>query len=537
MSRLEIPTPSKAQLVIEGLYRDLERRIEASPPGLCPVSITKAFLELCRTQTCGKCVPCRIGLVQLTNLLADVLDGKANDETLRLLEETSLSIMHSADCAIGCEAARVVYDSLIGCRDDYERHIRDGRCNCIYSQPVPCVAMCPAGVDIPGYISLVAAGRYQDAVRLIRKDNPFPTTCAFICEHPCEARCRRNMVDDAVNIRGLKRVAVDRAGKVPPPECAPDTGKHVCVVGGGPGGLSAAFYLRLMGHKVTVYEMLPKLGGMLRYGIPNYRLPKERLDDDIEAILATGIDVKYGMRIGQDVTIQQLREQYDAVLITIGASTDKKLGLENEDAEGVMSAVKFLRDVGKNQQPDLTGREVCVIGGGNVAMDAARCAKRMGADNVYIVYRRGEAELPARKEEVHHAMEEGIIFKFLTAPTSIEGDDKGRACKLHCVEMQLGEPDASGRRRPSPIEGSDFCMDVDTVIPALGTSPNPLIRSTTPGLDTNKKGCIVTAENGTTSREGVFAGGDASTGAATVILAMGAGKKAAASIDEYLKNK
>ena len=532
MSRLEIPTSSKAQLVIEGLYRDLERRIEASPPGLCPVSITKAFLELCRTQTCGKCVPCRIGLVQLTNLLADVLDGKANDETLRLLEETSLSIMHSADCAIGCEAARVVYDSLIGCRDDYERHIRDGRCNCIYSQPVPCVAMCPAGVDIPGYISLVAAGRYQDAVRLIRKDNPFPTTCAFICEHPCETRCRRNMVDDAVNIRGLKRVAVDRAGKVPPPECAPDTGKHVCVVGGGPGGLSAAFYLRLMGHKVTVYEMLPKLGGMLRYGIPNYRLPKERLDDDIEAILATGIDVKYGMRIGQDVTIQQLREQYDAVLITIGASTDKKLGLENEDAEGVMSAVKFLRDVGKNQQPDLTGREVCVIGGGNVAMDAVRTAVRLGAKKVSAVYRRRTADMTALRTEIDAASAEGVEIMTLKAPSAIEVDENGAVRGIR-VTPQMISTVKNGRASVKPSGEPEEFIPCSILIAAIGQSIETE-HFQKAGVPVSR-GVIMASRFGNFSDiPGVFAGGDCATGPATVIRAIAAAKAIAANIDEYL---
>ena len=221
MSRLEMPTPSRSQLVIEQLYKELERRIEASPPGLCPVDITRAFLELCHAQTCGKCAPCRIGLLQLKHLITDVLNGKATMETLTLMENTALSIMESADCAIGHEAARMVYQSLIGCRDDYEQHIRVGRCTCTYSQPVPCVTLCPAHVDIPGYIALVREGRHADAIRLIRKDNPFPTTCGFICEHPCEARCRRNMVDDAINIRGLKRVAADRAGHVPPPKNAP----------------------------------------------------------------------------------------------------------------------------------------------------------------------------------------------------------------------------------------------------------------------------------------------------------------------------
>lgn len=322
MSRLEIASPKKAKIVMEGLYKDLERRIESSPPGLCPVDMARAFLELCHAQTCGKCVPCRIGLGQLNQFIKDVLDGKATMETLDTMEQTALSIMESADCAIGYEAANMVYKGLIGYRDDYVEHIQRGRCTCTYNQPVPCVSLCPAHVDIPGYIALVGEGRYADAIRLIRKDNPFPTTCGFICEHPCEARCRRNMVDDSVNIRGLKRVAADFAGEVEPPKCAKSTGKKIAVLGGGPGGLSAAYYLQLMGHQTTVYEMLPKLGGMLRYGIPNYRLPKERLEDDINAILKTGVEVKYGLKIGQDINIQELREQYDAVLITIGASTE-----------------------------------------------------------------------------------------------------------------------------------------------------------------------------------------------------------------------
>ena len=313
---------------------------------------------------------------QLNQLIRDVLDGNAAMETLEIMEQTALSIMESADCAIGYEAANMVYKGLIGYRDDYVEHIQNGRCTCTYSQPVPCVSLCPAHVDIPGYIALVSEGRYGDAIRLIRKDNPFPTTCGFICEHPCEARCRRNMMDDSVNIRGLKRVAADFAGEVDPPERAPSTGKRIAILGGGPGGLSAAYYLQLMGHQAVIYEMLPKLGGMLRYGIPNYRLPKDRLDQDIQAVLKTGVEVRHGLKIGRDITIQQLREEYDAVLITIGASTDKKLGLEGEDAEGVLSAVQFLRDVGSSKIMDLTGKEVAVIGGGNVSRHSWYSAHR-----------------------------------------------------------------------------------------------------------------------------------------------------------------
>ena len=467
MSRLEIMSPTRARIVMEGLYKDLERRIESSPPGLCPVDMARAFLELCHAQTCGKCVPCRIGLGQLNQLIRDVLNGKATMDTLDLMEKTALSIMDSADCAIGYEAANMVYKGLIGYRDDYVEHIRNGRCTCTYNQPVPCVAICPAHVDIPGYVALVEEGRYADAIRLIRKDNPFPTTCGFICEHPCEARCRRNMMDDAVNIRGLKRFAADYAGFVDPPECAPSTGKNVAVLGGGPGGLSAAYYLQLMGHQTTVYEMLPKLGGMLRYGIPNYRLPKDRLDDDINAILKTGVEVKQGLKIGVDITIQELREQYDAVLITIGASTDKKLGLPGEDADGVLSAVQFLRSVGKDEIIDLTGKEVVVIGGGNVSMDAVRTAKRLGAKKVSILYRRRRNDMTALPGEIEGAVAEGIEIVTLKAPVSL---DVGEDHKIHGIYAtpQMISAIRDGRASVKPTGEPDVYIPCDILIKAIG---------------------------------------------------------------------
>ena len=467
MSRLEIMSPTRARIVMEGLYKDLERRIESSPPGLCPVDMARAFLELCHAQTCGKCVPCRIGLGQLNQLIRDVLSGKATMDTLDLMEKTALSIMDSADCAIGYEAANMVYKGLIGYRDDYVEHIRNGRCTCTYNQPVPCVAICPAHVDIPGYVALVEEGRYADAIRLIRKDNPFPTTCGFICEHPCEARCRRNMVDDAVNIRGLKRFAADYAGFVDPPECAPSTGKKVAVLGGGPGGLSAAYYLQLMGHQTTVYEMLPKLGGMLRYGIPNYRLPKDRLDDDINAILKTGVQVKYGLKIGKDISIQELRDQYDAVLITIGASTDKKLGLPGEDADGVLSAVQFLRSVGKDESIDLTGKEVVVIGGGNVSMDAVRTAKRLGAKKVSILYRRRRNDMTALPGEIEGAIAEGIEIVTLKAPASL---DVGEDHKIHGIYAtpQMISAIKDGRASVKPTGEPDVYIPCDILIKAIG---------------------------------------------------------------------
>ncbi|MEF9839923.1 MAG: NAD(P)-binding protein [Lachnospiraceae bacterium] len=532
MSRLEISTPNKAQLVVEGLYKDLERRIEASPPGLCPVDISRAFLELCHAQTCGKCVPCRIGLGQLKNLITDVLDGNATMKTLDLMEETALSIMESADCAIGYEAANMVYKGLIGFRDDYEEHIKQGRCICKYKHPVPCVALCPASVDIPGYIALVGEGRYQDAIRLIRKDNPFPTTCGFICEHPCEARCRRNMMDSAINIRGMKRMAADYSGKVAPPPCAASTGKRVAIVGGGPGGLSTAYYLQLMGHQVTVYEMLPELGGMLRYGIPNYRLPKERLDDDIQAILKTGVEVKHGLRIGSDITIQSLRAEYDAVLITIGASTDKKLGLEGEQAEGILSAVRFLRDVGKNIHADLKGQEVAVIGGGNVSMDAVRTAVRLGAKKVSIVYRRRIADMTALPDEISGAIAEGVEVQTLKAPKEIKLDDNGHI-KGIVVAPQMISSIKNGRASVKPTGEDDLFIPCTTLIVAIGQNIESA-HFEEAGVPVSRGQIMTDKFGGFDNIPGVFSGGDCATGPSSVINAIAASKAIAANIDEYL---
>jgi NADPH-dependent glutamate synthase beta subunit-like oxidoreductase len=532
MSRLEMLVPNEAHVVLERLYRDLEHRIESSTSGLCPIDMSKAFLELCHAQSCGKCVPCRVGLGQLKNMIRDILDGKGSKETLALMEKTALNIVETADCAIGFEAANIIYRGLISFRSDYEEHIQNGRCTCKYEQAVPCVSLCPAGVDIPGYIALVHAGRYEDAIRLIRKDNPFPTTCGFICEHPCEARCRRTMVDASVNIRGLKRMAADFAGEVLPPPCEESTGKRIAIVGGGPGGLSAAYYLQLMGHQVVVYEMLPKLGGMLRYGIPNYRLPKNRLDDDINVILATGVEVQHGVRIGKDVTIQSLREEYDAVLITIGASTDKKIGIPGEEAKGVVSAVQFLRAVGKGTAPDLKGQEVAVIGGGNVSMDAVRTAVRLGAKKVSIVYRRRVADMTALKDEIEGAIAEGVEVETLKAPKKIEVDEEGQV-KGIWVTPQMVSKVQNLRTTVRPTGEEDVFISCSTLIVAIGQD----IESehfAEAGVPVKSGRIQAEKYGGFDYIPGVFAGGDCATGPASVVKAIGAAKVIAANIDEYL---
>ena len=535
MSRLEVKTPDRAQAVVEQIYRNMERRIAASPPGLCPVDMALNSLDLCRAQTCGKCVPCRIGLTQLSDMLSEILDGEADMRMLRHLEETAQVIVDTADCAIGIDAANLILTSVRGFREDFEEHILHHRCLSTLHNPVPCVAMCPAGVDIPGYISLVNAGRYDDAVRLVRKDNPFATACAYICEHPCESRCRRNMVDDGINIRGLKRAAVDRAGDVPQPAPAEPTGKRVAIVGGGPSGLAAAYYLTLMGHKATVYEKRKRLGGMMRYGIPSYRFPREKLDGEIASILSLGIEVHTEVDVGTDITLEDLRHQYDALYLCIGAHTDKKVGIEGEDAIGVMSAVDMLRHIGDNEMPDFTGMNVAVIGGGNVAMDVTRSAIRLGAKKVSCVYRRRLEDMTAQMEEVEGAMAEGAEILALHAPTRIESGENGEVKALWVQPQVIGEVDqGSGRPKPYAADVGERRIPADVIIVAVGQGIESAGLEQS-GIHIQRGGRLMA--NPTTQlseMEGVFAGGDCVTGPATVIRAIAAGKVAAANIDEYL---
>ena len=533
MSRLDIKTPSRAQTVVEGLYRDMERRIAASPPGLCPVDMSLSFLQLCHAQTCGKCVPCRIGLGQLTLLINQVLDGEATMETIAIIEKTARSIVNTADCAIGRDAARLVVEGLEGFRDDYEEHVKHNRCLAGLQNPVPCVALCPAGVDIPGYMALVGEGRCADAVRLIRKDNPFPTACAYICEHPCEARCRRNMVDDAINIRGLKRYAVDHAGVVPQPECAPATGKKVAIIGGGPSGLSCAYYLALMGHGVTVYEEREQLGGMLRYGIPSYRFPREKLDAEIDSILSLGIEVHAGVTVGRDIWLEKLEQEYDCIYIAIGAHQDKKTGIPGENSKNVISAVEMLRAIGDNEMPDFTGKQVVVIGGGNVAMDVTRSSIRLGADKVTCVYRRRQADMTALPDEITGALAEGAELMTLAAPVRIEADEDGAAKALWVQPQIIGEVDKAGRPRPGKAALEEVRIPADVIVVAIGQGVE--IQGFDQAGVPIQRGAFVAGLSGQVrDMDSVFAGGDCVTGPATAIRAIAAGKVAAANIDEHL---
>ena len=420
---------------------------------------------------------------------------------------------------------------------------------CLNCKTMPCVSGCPVNVKIPDFITEIKNGDFEKAYEIIKQTSSLPAVCGRVCpqESQCESKCVRGIKTESVGIGRLERFVADYHMEYSKEEVVvtESNGHKVAIIGAGPAGLTCAGDLAKKGYKVTVFEALHLAGGVLVYGIPEFRLPKAIVQKEIDTLKAMGVEVLTNMVIGKVLSIDELFEQgYESIFVGSGAGLPNFMNIPGENLKGVYSANEFLTRVNlmkayreDSDTPIKGSKSVAVVGGGNVAMDAARCAKRLGAEKVYIVYRRGEEEMPARREEVEHAKEEGIIFKNLNNPVQIVGED-GWVTGMECVEMALGEPDESGRRRPIEKEGSNFILDVDCVIMAIGTSPNPLIRSTTEGLDTNKRGCIITEEEtGLTTREGVYAGGDAVTGAATVILAMGAGKKAAAAMDEYIKTK
>ncbi|MDY4856193.1 MAG: NADPH-dependent glutamate synthase [Candidatus Ventricola sp.] len=431
----------------------------------------------------------------------------------------------------------------------YEMAVNEAR-RCLNCPKKPCVSACPVQIDIPAFIACVASEDLEGAYRVLSASSALPAVCGRVCpqENQCEGKCVRGVKGESVAIGRLERFVADwhREHCDEQPSVPQQNGHRVAVIGAGPSGLTAAGDLAKLGYAVTVYEALHLAGGVLVYGIPEFRLPKRIVQKEIDGLKAMGVQILTNMVIGKVLTIDELFEMgFEAVYIASGAGLPRFMGIPGESLKGVYSANEYLTRINLmkayqpgSKTPIKKSRRVAVVGGGNVAMDAARSAKRLGAEEVYIVYRRGMQELPARREEVEHAQEEGIIFRTLTNPVEVLGDENGCVCGMRCVEMELGEPDASGRRRPVVKEGSEFTLDVDTMIMSIGTSPNPLIRSTTPGLETNRHGCIVTnGEDGLTSREGVYAGGDAVTGAATVILAMGAGKQAARAIDAYIRGK
>ena len=421
---------------------------------------------------------------------------------------------------------------------------------CLQCKKPKCVEGCPVNIHIPEFIAKVAEGDFQAAYEIVTSTNALPALSGRVCpqESQCESKCVRGVKGEPVAIGRLERFVADwyRENVNAMPEKPASNGIKVAVVGSGPAGLTCAAELAKKGYEVTIFEALHTAGGVLVYGIPEFRLPKAIVANEVRKLQAMGVTVMTDMVIGKVLSIDELFEEmgFKAVFVGSGAGLPMFMHIPGEALRGVYSANEYLTRVNlmkayeePSDTPIIVSKAVAIVGGGNVAMDAARCAKRLGAETVYIVYRRGEAEMPARLEEQHHAKEEGIIFKTLTNPTEILGDEEGRVKGMTCIQMELGEPDASGRRRPIPVEGSEFVLDVDTVIMSLGTSPNPLIRSTTPGLEVNRKGCLVVNEDHMTTRDQVYAGGDAVTGAATVILAMGAGKEAAAAIDQAMQAK
>lgn len=421
---------------------------------------------------------------------------------------------------------------------------------CLGCKNKPCVNGCPVAVDIPAFIALVAEGKFEEAYEVIARTSSLPAVCGRVCpqETQCEGKCTRGIKGEPVGIGRLERFVADwhMAHSAAAPVKPQPNGHKVAVVGSGPAGLTCAGDLAKLGYDVTVFEALHVAGGVLVYGIPEFRLPKEIVRKEVEGLKALGVKIETDSVIGRILTIDELKNEYgfEAVFLGTGAGLPRFMGIKGEGAKGVFSANEYLTRTNLmkayeegSETPILHAKKIAVVGGGNVAMDAARCAKRLGAETVYIVYRRSEAELPARREEVEHAKEEEIVFKLLTNPVEILTDADDNVVGLRCIRMELGEPDASGRRRPVEVAGSEFDMEVNCVIMALGTSPNPLLKQTTAGLETQRRGEIVADENGKTSLEGVYAGGDAVTGAATVILAMGAGKTAAKAIDEYIRSK
>ena len=510
------------------------RRIEATPPGTCPIAVQAALLEAAAAQTCGKCAPCRDGLPQLAKLLHSVGRCEADETTMDQIRMLATFAHDASDCAIGYVAGRVVLDGLEAYASEYEKHIKERFCQKGVGQTLPCETKCPAHVNVPAYIALVGEGDCAGAVNTVRKDNPFPTACAFVCEHPCEAGCRRKLIDAAINIRGIKKYAVDqaRADRVPTPAPSAATGRRIAVVGGGPSGLTCAYFLALMGHEVDVFEAKKSFGGMMRYGIPAYRFPRERLDEDVAAILSAGaINAHLGVRIDA-AAMEKLSKSHDAVYVAIGADEGKKLDIEGADSRGVASAVELLGSIGDGDYPDFTGKRVIVIGGGNVAMDCARTSVRAGAAEVSIVYRRRIEDMTALDEEIESAIAEGVEMIALESPVRIEADEQGRVRALITQPQMIG-PVRGGRPAPLNASKPERRIEADIVLVAVGQAVvvDPFEQFGMTAVRGRFAADDMLAAEGF---DNVFTGGDCQTGPATVIRAIAAGKVAARNIDNFL---
>lgn len=534
MARLSVAPRAKDDAKFATFLDEYERRVEATPPGMCAVAMQLDLLRAGGCQTCGKCVPCREGIAHIETLLEEVLAFDAEPDVLDEIRAQATVVRDTADCAIGWHAAEVLLAGLNTFKEEFESHVKQGQCREGVAQTVPCETLCPAHVNVPAYIALAGSGDYAGAIGMVRKDNPFPTACAFVCEHPCEDRCRRTLIDAPINIRGIKKFAVDQlaADQVPTPAPAAPTGKKVAIVGGGPSGLTCAYFCALMGHEVHVLEMRKQLGGMMRYGIPAYRFPRERLDEDIRAIVSAGnVTVHTECRIDAE-GMRRLSEEYDAVYVAIGAQGGKTLKLDGADAEGVMSAVDLLTKIGDDEYPDFTGKNVVVVGGGNVAMDCARTSVRAGAASVTVAYRRRLEDMTALRAEIDSAMQEGVEMMTLQAPDHIEVEN-GQAVALYTQPQFIG-PVKRGRPAPQKADKPLVRVPADVVLIAVGQD----IKSAPfeeAGMQADRT--YFEADDGLKSvgsLDNVFVGGDCQVGPKTVIIAIGAGKVAARNIDDYL---
>ena len=534
MARLSVAPRAKDDAKFATFLDEYERRVEAMPPGMCAVAMQLDLLRAGGCQTCGKCVPCREGIAHIETLLEEVLAFGVEPDVLDEIRAQATVVRDTADCAIGWHAAEVLLAGLSMFKEEFESHVKQGKCREGVAQTVPCETLCPAHVNVPAYIALAGSGDYAGAIGMVRKDNPFPTACAFVCEHPCEKRCRRTLIDAPINIRGIKKFAVDQlaADQVPTPAPAAPTGKKVAIVGGGPSGLTCAYFCALMGHEVHVLEMRKQLGGMMRYGIPAYRFPRERLDEDIRAIVSAGnVTVHTECRIDAE-GMRRLSEEYDAVYVAIGAQGGKTLKLDGADAEGVMSAVDLLTKIGDDDYPDFTGKNVVVVGGGNVAMDCARTSVRAGAASVTVAYRRRLEDMTALRAEIDSAMQEGVEMMTLQAPDHIEVEN-GQAVALYTQPQFIG-PVKRGRPAPQKADKPLVRVPADVVLIAVGQDIEsaPFEEA---GMQADRT--YFEADDGLKSvgsLDNVFVGGDCQVGPKTVIIAIGAGKVAARNIDDDL---
>ena len=512
---------------------------------MCPVDMARFFMDFCHDESCGKCTPCREGTKRMLEILTNICEGRGKEGDIELLEEMAGVIKDSSLCGLGQTAPNPVLSTIRYFRDEYEAHIRDKRCPagvCADLFKSPCQNACPIGMDIPSYVALIRAGRLEDACKVMLRTNPFPSVCGRVCDHQCQSKCRRSTLDEPIAIKFLKRFITDNSVR-PKVDTIPVTRKEkIAIVGAGPAGMTAAKDLALRGYQVVVLEELPEAGGMLRYGIPSYRLPRNILKGEIDNIAALGVEVRCNTRVGRDISFEKVSEEFDYVYLAPGAHKSQRMGVEGEDMDGVFGGVEFLRDFNINEEMWLKGEKtpgthVAVIGGGNSAIDAARVARRLGAD-VTILYRRFRQDMPATEEEIEAAEHEGIKIEYLVAPIEIIGKD-GKVAGITCQRMEPGDFDRSGRKRPVPVEGSDFTLDVSAVIAAIGQTPELSFIPEDSGVSVNKRSCFDLTEGSKseTTREKFFAGGDAVTGPWTVVGAIAAGHQSAEDIDQAIRNK